>query len=71
MWTKETPTKSGLYWVKTPLLPDHIETEIAIAEVDLAPRDATIHFMGWDVPYSFQEIANAEWSGPIEAPPYP
>jgi hypothetical protein len=64
-WTTEYPTKPGYYWIRNYAWkedPDFVH------EPDVVSVGAFFYFTGTDQPYHRDELAYAEWYGPIEAP---
>jgi hypothetical protein len=77
-WTTEFPTKPGIYWVKNILWRSslkyggEIEPETRIAEIAAGEYDGSsafvCYFPGNEIDYDSDNIAAAEWCGPIEPP---
>lgn len=70
-WTTNWPTKSGFYWIRnfvTNYNKDRGRESYPFPRVVWLDKDFDIYWVGTDAITSREDMASAEWYGPIQAP---
>ena len=70
-WTTNWPTKSGFYWIRnfvTNYNKDRGRESYPFPRVVWLDKDFDIYWVGTDAISRREDMASAEWYGPIEPP---
>ena len=70
-WTTNWPTKSGFYWIRnfvTNYNKDRGRESYPFPRVVWLDKDFDIYWVGTDAISRHEDMASAEWYGPIQAP---
>ncbi len=63
-WTKQKPTKPGVYWVE-------LDGVVTICEVCNDGRGLDVTYMGDETYDSLEWLKNCSWQGPFQVPDPP